>query len=90
MSENPAPELIPETSLESAIAVALKLARFRQTRLPLERDEVYARAAEAVVQSFRRCGWQVFKMEPYRGWGPEGSGPFMRQQPPPRCEICDD
>lgn len=84
------PDIVPEKHLAASIAVALKLAKLRPQRNPLESDEICARAAEAVVDSFRRAGWQVIRTEQYRGWGPEGSGHFMRGRPPGRCESCDD
>ncbi len=48
-------EPIDEKHVRSAIAVALKLARFRPTRGTIDSDEVCSRAADAVMESFRRC-----------------------------------
>lgn len=83
-------ELITGSSLQSHIAVALKLAKFRPSRYTLESDEICKEAARAVVVAFERAQWQVFKTGTYRGWGPEGSASLTGRQPYKRCENCDD
>jgi hypothetical protein len=67
-SSSPKPEEPPMTEkrqpiedahLESSIAVALKLAHFRPSRLTTESDLICAQAARAVMESFQRSGWVV-------------------------------
>lgn len=63
-----APQPVDLAHVESAIAVALKLARFRPTRNTLDSDEVCRRAAAAVMQSFARSRWRVVREGEYLGY----------------------
>jgi hypothetical protein len=66
-------ETVEEAHVLSAVAVALKLARFRPSRRTLDSDTICAAAAEAVMASFKRAGWIVVDAREYPGWGADGT-----------------
>jgi len=82
-------EEIESKSVRSAIAVALKLAKFRPSRYTTESDQLCSEAADAVVRSFERAGWKVVSTRPYPGWGTADQLPHFGG-PKRRCENCDD
>jgi hypothetical protein len=77
-------ETIEEAHVRSAVAVALKLARFRPSRLTLESDAICSAAADAVMESFKRAGWRVVHALEYPGWGTDGTVSRAPLQPPKR------
>lgn len=89
MADQPAPPkaIDPET-LSAAIAIALKLGRFRPSRHTTERHEIYAKAAEAVVESFAKSGWAVVRTGEYPGFASADILPNFGQRR--RGEACDD
>jgi hypothetical protein len=78
---------IEDAHLESSIAVALKLAHFRPSRLTTESDLICAQAARAVMESFQRSGWVVVSDRPYSGWGASETMPHFGGRR--GCEDCD-
>jgi hypothetical protein len=80
-------EPIEDVHLVSAIATALKMARFRPRTL--DSDEVCSRAAKAVVDLFQKSGYMVVhardKLTRTADQLPNFGG-----QPYKRCEACDD
>lgn len=78
---------ISERDVQIAVAIALKLAKFRRTRGPTDSDEVCAAAARAVVEGFQRSGWAVVSVRPYPGWGDASHHPNFGSRR--GCEDCD-
>jgi hypothetical protein len=88
MEEPSQPEPLDTQHVEAAIAIALKMARFKPTRglLTSESDEICAKAARAVMEHFARAEWRVVNAGSYRGFTTGESFPSVRGkgEPPAR------
>ena len=75
-------EKIERKSLESsiAIAIALQIAKLFPERKYPNRNEIHKEVARIVVEHFERCGWDVMKPEPYRGWGTTEQWPARKSE----------
>jgi len=77
------PEPLSKVHVEAAIAVALKVAKFRAPRrmTPTDSDEICAKAARAVMEHFERCSWEVVNAGEYPGFTTGDTFPSVRREP---------